>query len=212
MNASDLRSMNESPFPALSGFEHFNRYWLQQRNCFAVKVKPGEYYVTRNNEAITTILGSCVAACIRDPVTGIGGMNHFILPSSMSNKSSDWSDSARYGANAMEMLINTIMKFGGVKERLEIKITGGGRMVQGMSDIGEQNVKFVTQYLIDEGFDIASVDAGGPHPRNVVYLPQQGRLLVKKLATLHNKKLLAVESKLKEQLAAKPVGGDVELF
>ncbi|MGY8871170.1 MAG: chemoreceptor glutamine deamidase CheD [Pseudomonadales bacterium] len=207
-----LAPTGEQSQRVLPGFENFNRYWLESRSCFAVKIKPGEYYVTQSNEAITTILGSCVAACVRDPITGVGGMNHFILPFAESNRATDWSDSSRYGAYAMETLINAVMKFGGVKERLEIKITGGGRMVQGMSDIGEQNIRFVTQYLLDEGFDILSADVGGEQPRNVVYLPQEGRMLVKKLATLHNKKLLAAESNFKNRLAAEPIGGDVELF
>lgn len=207
-----MAPVGANPQPVLPGFEGVNRYWLEQRNCFAVKVKPGEYYVTRSNEAITTILGSCVAACVRDPVTGIGGMNHFIFPSVDSSRETKWPDSARYGAYAMETLINTIMKFGGSRGRLEIKITGGGRMVQGMSDIGKQNIRFVTQYLRDEGFDILSEDTGGENPRNVVYFPKQGRLLVKKLATLHNVKLLAAEKNFKDKLAIQPIGGDVELF
>lgn len=203
---------SELPQPTLPGFEHFNRYWLHQRSCFAVKIKPGEFYVTKRHEAITTVLGSCVAACIRDPVAGVGGMNHFILPASDDNRAATFTDSTRYGAYAMEKLINEVMKHGGRKERLEIKIVGGGSMVRGMTDIGDQNVRFVMQYLNYEGFKISSADIGGEHPRNVIYLPQEGRLWVKKLGTLHNNKLFEAESKLKKQLASSHTGGEVELF
>ncbi|WP_372738648.1 chemoreceptor glutamine deamidase CheD [Neptunomonas sp.] len=212
MSYRDVFQRSESPRQTLPGFEHFNRFWLQQRSCFAVKIKPGELYVTNTNEAITTLLGSCVAACVRDPVAGIGGMNHFLLPASDDDRVAALSDATRYGAYAMEKLINEIMKHGGRKERLEIKIAGGGNMVRGMTDIGDQNVRFVTQYLNYEGFDIASADTGGEHPRNVVYLPQEGRLLVKKLGTIHNSKLFEVESRLKQRLASSQIGGAVELF
>lgn len=203
---------SEPPRPALPGFEHFNRYWLQQRSCYAVKIKPGEFYVTKSHEAITTVLGSCVAACIRDPIAGVGGMNHFILPASDDHRAATFTDSTRYGAYAMEKLINEILKHGGRKERLEIKIVGGGSMVRGMTDIGNQNARFVMQYLNYEGFYVTSADIGGEHPRNVVYLPQEGRLLVKKLGTLHNSKLFEAESRLKRQLASSHTGGAVELF
>ena len=202
----------ESPQASLPGFEYFNRYWLQQCSCFAVKIKPGEFYVTNNHEAVTTVLGSCVTACIRDPVTGVGGMNHFLLPDFEDHRNTPFSDSARYGAFAMEKLINEVIKHGGQKKRLEVKIVGGGSMVRGMTDIGYQNVMFVMQYLSDEGLDITSADIGGERPRSVVYLPREGRLLVKKLKTLHNSKLFAVESKLKRQLASSLTGGTVELF
>ncbi len=212
MSDRKITQSRESPQASLPGFEHFNRYWLQQRSCFAVKIKPGEFYVTNNHEAITTVLGSCVTACIRDPVTGIGGMNHFLLPDTDDHRNTPFSDSARYGAFAMEKLINEVLKHGGYKQRLEVKIVGGGRMVRGMTHIGDQNVKFVMQYLEDEGLDITSADIGGEHPRSVVYLPREGRLLVRKLETLYNSQLLEAESRLKQQLASSHTGGTVELF
>jgi len=201
-----------APQASMPGFEHFNRYWLEQCSCFAVKIKPGEFYVTNHHEAVTTVLGSCVTACIRDPVSGVGGMNHFLLPDTDDHRNAPFSDSTRYGAFAMEALINEVIKHGGYKKRLEVKIVGGGSMVRGMTDIGNQNVMFVMQYLNDEGLDITSADIGGEHPRSVVYLPREGRLLVRKLGTLHNSKLFAAERQLKRKLASSHTGGTVELF
>ncbi|WP_206064601.1 chemoreceptor glutamine deamidase CheD [Neptunomonas sp. XY-337] len=208
--SSIARPAGMEPAPSLIGFEHYHRYWFRKCNCFAVKIKPGEFYVTRSAEAITTVLGSCVAACVRDPVAGVGGMNHFILPDS--DTGGALSESSRYGAYAMEQLINEVMKFGGVRERLEIKVTGGGNMMQGMSDIGALNAQFVTDYLRMEGFHIVSSDLGGDNPRNVAYLPMEGRMLVKKLATLHNSKLLAAEGQYQQRIDTGAVGGEVELF
>lgn len=206
-----LTPEGQYPQPALVGFEGFRRYWLKKMNCFAVKVKPGEFYVTRNQEALTTVLGSCIAACIRDPFVGIGGMNHFILPNDGGNQMA-LSDSTRYGSYAMEQLINEIMKFGGRRERMEVKITGGGNMMPGSNDIGAQNIQFVEEYLRYEGLNVVSSDVGGLQPRNVIYLPAEGRMLVKKLATIHNSKLLAAEGKFQKQIESDQVGGDVELF
>ena len=212
MSYTAMTPAGEYPQATLPGFEHYQRYWFRKGECFAVKIKPGEFYVTRNNEAITTVLGSCVAACVRDPVVGIGGMNHFILPSVEAHSSAPLIESARYGAYAMEQLINEILKFGGRRERLEVKISGGGNMIRGMSDIGEQNVKFISEYLQYEGLKIISSDVGGIQPRSIAYLPLEGRLLVKKLATLHNDRLMEAEEKFQRKIEAETTAGDVELF
>ena len=122
----------------LRGFNDINRYWDKTHDTFAAKILPGEYYVTANNEAIVTVLGSCVSACIRDKVFGIGGMNHFMLPINKNMSDIDiaaMSNAGRYGNFAMEKMINDILKNGGTRENLEVKIFGGGRVLKDMKNI-----------------------------------------------------------------------------
>ena len=125
--------------------------------------------VTRNNEMVTTVLGSCVAACVRDRKTRVGGMNHFLLPADRAAGES-WSSAARYGSYAMEALINEVLKHGGARNRLEIKLFGGARMVAGLSDVGQQNIEFVQKYLRTEQLSPDVEDVGGDRARVVAVL------------------------------------------
>ena len=201
---------------SLSGFEHIGRYWDAKHNVFAAKIIQGQYYVSTADEMITTVLGSCVAACVRDPQLGIGGMNHFMLPGD--EKISDrWQDSpvnvmARYGTVAMERLINTILAQGGQRKNLEIKLFGGGRVLNIGTDIGRLNIDFARQYLLKEGFRAASEDLGGIHPRKIMYFPSTGRAFVKKLLKLHNDTLVKRERRYYDQLKNMPEQHEVELF
>ena len=189
--------------PALLGFDKINRYWDKQRSIHAAKILPGEYYVTRANELVTTVLGSCVSACIRDPINRVGGMNHFMLPMKDSRSQSsqvDVSAAARYGNVAMEYLINAILKYGGKRKNLEFKIFGGGRVLAQMTDVGERNIKFIRQYLRTEGFRVAAEDTGDIYPRKVVYNPFTGKASVKKLRSAHNNTISSRELKYRNEL------------
>lgn len=134
--------LQKSP-ACLPGLEHVNRYWDKTHQCFAAKILPGEYYVSMHNELITTVLGSCIAACIRDVKMGIGGMNHFMLPMGCEVEhlgKTHLTSATRYGNFAMEILINEIIKAGGDRKRMEVKLFGGGRVLSSMStmDIGKR--------------------------------------------------------------------------
>jgi chemotaxis protein CheD len=202
----------------LKGFTHIKRYWDRTRNCYAAKILPGEYYVTTHKEVLTTVLGSCVSACIRDPVFGIGGMNHFMLPKAKEGTTADdWrtrylSAETRYGSFAMEQLINDIQKHGGVRNNLEVKVVGGGRILASMTDIGRRNIEFVRDYLAIEGLSIAGEDLGDIYPRKVLYYPLSGKVQVKKLRSLHNKTIVDRETHYLEDLDRDPAIGEVELF
>jgi chemotaxis protein CheD len=209
---SSVHALNPPPGEPLIGFNHFQRQWFKKEQCYSVKIKPGEYYVTREHEAIITLLGSCISACVCDPVTGIGGMNHFILPENDRFQNLAQSETARYGVFAMEQLINEILKHGGQRHRLEAKITGGGQMIPGMSDVGDQNIRFVKMFLQTEGIRLISQDVGGEYGRRVAYLPLQNRLLVKRMPTLHNSRLYVAENKFRHQIEQHNDGSDVELF
>lgn len=212
MISSTVRNKNNLPV-VLPGFVHINRYWDPHEACYAAKILPGQYYVTLHGEMVVTVLGSCVSACIRDRVFGIGGMNHFMLPSGGATESTvGTDDAARYGIYAMELLINEILKNGGIKKNLEVKITGGGRMLANMSDIGKRNIEFVRQFLAMEGLAIAAEEVGDIYPRKVYYHPDTGKVRVKKLRSMHNDTVSDREREYMEELKKSAGSGDVELF
>lgn len=203
--------------PTLPGFEHVRRSWNNNYQSYAARILPGEYYVTRNDEGVYTTLGSCISACIRDRMLGIGGMNHFMLPSTGAAEADAWkassqSSATRYGNYAMEHLINEIMRNGGKRQNLEVKIFGGGRILENMTDVGERNIAFVRDYLQLEGLQVVSEDVGSIYPRMVVYFPSSGRARVKRLRSLHTNTIVKQEISYIDTLKSKPVTGDIELF
>jgi chemotaxis protein CheD len=203
--------------PALPQFAHVSRYWDSEHGCYAARLLPGEYYVTTQHEMIATVLGSCVSACIRDPRIGVGGMNHFMLPLDASQGTSAWgaavSAATRYGNVAMERLINDILKLGGRRENLELKLTGGGRVLAAMStDIGARNIEFVRQYVQDEGFNVVGEDLGDIYPRKVHYFPDSGKIRVKRFSAAKDETWMDRERNYLRELDSTPIGGEVELF
>jgi chemotaxis protein CheD len=189
-----------------------NRYFDRKFESEAVKVLPGEYFVTSTNVLMVTVLGSCVSACIRDREKGIGGMNHFMLADS--GEASAVSASARYGTYAMEILINHLMKLGAKKSSLEAKVFGGGRVMEKLTSsmVGERNSEFVMRFLSTEGIAVAAQDLLDVYPRKVYFFPHTGRVLVKKLVRMHNDTLIRREKEYAARLTEAPVAGDVELF
>jgi chemotaxis protein CheD len=140
-------------------------------------------------------------------------MNHFMLPHS--EKPGSWggaSNAARYGTYAMETLINDILKAGGDRDRLEVKAFGGGKILTKLTDIGQQNIRFLLEFLRFEGLQLRSHDLGDIYPRKVIYHPDTGRAQMKKLRTLHNETIVAREKTYLRELDGKPQAGDVELF
>ncbi len=207
------RKCTSKPLP---GFESINRYWDRQHEMPAAKILPGEYYVTDKEEIVTTVLGSCVSACVRDRVFGIGGMNHFMLPVSEGGVWGGATDVAstatRYGNFAMEHMINDILKHGGHRKNLELKLFGGGQIINAMTDIGKRNIEFVLDYVATEGLAVSGQDMGGPYPRKIIYFPASGRVRVKKLKNMHNDTIVQREQQYKHELEVKPVEGGIELF
>lgn len=175
----------------------------------AVKVLPGEYFVSAEDLLITTVLGSCVAACIWDSKTKSGGMNHFMLPDGGGD------GLGRYGSYAMELLINALMKRGARREDLQAKIFGGAQVVAGFTtmNVGERNTQFVLDYLAAERIPVISQDVRDVYPRRVCFFPISGRALVKRLAGVGPDALAAEERRLREANASSLIrGGSVDLF
>lgn len=201
--------MRRLPTPTRPGFEHVHRFLSAEGETLA-KILPGELYVTEPPELITTLLGSCVAACIRDPTFGVGGMNHFMLPDSDPLEGAD--RQGRYGAYAMEQLINEVIKAGGRRERLEVKIFGGGRVGTSRARIGEENVAFVERYLAREGFKVSARHVGGSLARKLIYDPGSGRARVMVLPPLELGRVWDRERAYQKELNAVDVSGGIELF
>ncbi|WP_066706850.1 chemoreceptor glutamine deamidase CheD [Curvibacter delicatus] len=176
----------------------------------AVKVLPGEYFVSSEDLVIMTVLGSCIAACIWDNKMRIGGMNHFMLPDG------DGADgSGRYGSYAMELLINEMIKLGARRETMQAKVFGGGAVMAGFTtmNVGERNTKFVLDYLATERIPVVSQDVLDIHPRKVCFFPVTGKVLVKRLAHSHPESLVVEERRGNAALVAKSTaGGSVDLF
>ena len=196
----------------LPGFEHISRYWDDNLKVVTARIQPGELYVSRHDEMINTVLGSCISACISDLSAGIGGMNHFMLPDEGTTGSGFGAQAARYGLHAMEQLINTIMKHGGDRRNLQVKIFGGGRMIAKMGDVGARNIKFIHNYLREEGLSILAEDVGAIYPRKVNYFPLTGRVLMKRLRPLHNQTIADREIEVMQKQVEKPRSHDVEFF
>lgn len=201
---------------AEAGFiEHFatNRYFDRTFDCDAVKVLPGEYFVTTADMVLVTVLGSCVSACVRDREKGLGGMNHFMLPDAQRGDGM-LSTSARYGAYAMEVLVNHLIKLGARRNHLEAKVFGGGRVMSSLraSQVGERNASFVLDYLDTERIPVVAKDLLDVYPRKVYYFPATGRVMMKKLVRVHNDTLIQREREYEARLSRDEVSGDIELF
>lgn len=188
-------------------------YFEPKIGARAVSVLPGRHAVIDEAElCVTTLLGSCVAACIRDVESGVGGLNHFLLPGE--DREDGKSRSMRYGVHAMEVLINDVLKRGGRKDALEAKIFGGANVIDTASEdtIGARNGRFVQRYLKTEGIRIAATDVGGDRARRVYFFPSTGRVSVMRLAPAETRSMGASESRLRLAARRAPAAGGVELF
>lgn len=199
------------------GFEEIlspTLYFDREHNCEAAKILPGEYFATARDMLLVTVLGSCVCACIRDRDSGIGGMNHFMLPDTGLEQNNPLGASARYGIYAMEILINQLLKMGAKRHNFEAKVFGGGAVLRGftIANIGERNAEFVLKFLRTEKIFIAAQDLLDIYPRKVYYFPKTGLVRIKKLKQVHNDTIISRESDYVRRLHYAKMEGDVELF
>lgn len=178
-----------------------NFYFDQRLNIEAVKLSPGEYFVTTQDMVLSTVLGSCISACLYDQQSKIGGMNHFMLPSS-ENSSEFSNECARFGGYAMHILIRELLKNGARKQNLVAKVFGGGNVQPAMvtSMIGSQNAKFVKKYLAEQAIPILAEDLEGFYPRKLHFFPRSGRVLLKKLYVSRNSTIAEREQDYSRQL------------
>lgn len=176
----------------------------------AVKVLPGEYFVSNEDIMIMTVLGSCIAACIWDVKARAGGMNHFMLPDGAGE-----GGGGRYGSYAMELLINKLLKSGARRETMQAKVFGGAQVMAGFTsmNVGERNTQFVLDYLLTEHIPVVSQDVLDIHPRKVCFFPITGKALVKRLAPAHSETLAVEERKGNVvSVVRSTAGGSIDLF
>jgi chemotaxis protein CheD len=176
-----------------------------------VRVQAGEFFATDRDVSIVTVLGSCVAACVRDRVSGIGGMNHFMLPRCRDDGVA--SAPARYGVNAMELLINELVHLGARRSNLEAKVFGGGAVLSTVTsiDVGRMNADFVCGFLREERIPVVASDLRGTLSRKVKFLPASGRAFVQGLGR-GSRAAIEEEVRYAERLRELPQGGSVEYF
>lgn len=201
---SDAAAGDEGKRPATYLDRHFN--------LPAAKIGPGEFYATQRDMLIVTVLGSCVSACIRDPEAQVGGMNHFMLPHHGSDPDGPVSESARYGAYAMEVLVNHLLALGAKRPRMQAKVFGAGRIVPGMSDIGARNAKFALEYLERERIPVLAQDLGRNEASKVYFFPQSGRVLVKRLRSLRNNTVIERDRSYASRLDSLNLEKPADLF
>lgn len=183
----------------LPNFSHIMRYWDAPRKHVIAKILPGQVYVTKSHEVITTTLGSCIAVCMRDPINKIGGMNHFKLPAADGRLRS--SNDANYGRYAMDLLINEIMKNGGLRQNLECQVFGGGRVIPSIdSDIGDINIIFINQYLKEERLPVIHRDTGGASGIQVYFHPITGHTYSTRLDGSVTEKIRLEERRYMQQI------------
>ena len=193
--------------------EATNFYYDHTHRIDAVKLLPGEYYVTNRDMLIVTVLSSCVSACIRDPLCNLAGMNHFMLPEGPVDDGVV-SASARYGSFAMELLINQLLKLGARRNGLEAKVFGGGNVLRGLSatNVATRNAEFVMAYLETEKIPVVARDLGGTQPRKIYQFVKNGRVRVKRLGSMANDTLFQRERDYRSRLVVTEPAGEVELF
>jgi chemotaxis protein CheD len=187
------------------------RYGLE-----VVEIFPGEYHATRSSRIISTVLGSCVSVALRDPANGISGMNHFMLPGSLSGERIYLSRTGKYGMYAMELLINEMIKLGGRKACFTAKVFGGGKVLSALAgkagSVSESNVTFALAYLQEEGIPIASSDVGGFSGRRILYFTEDARVLLKRLSKAEEKPVEEEELSYFSTLRKEDKKAEVTLF
>jgi chemotaxis protein CheD len=189
-------------------------YFDQRFNARIINVAPGgQALASTKGEVLSTVLGSCVAACLRDPGLDLGGMNHFLLPGDGGADASS-PDDMRFGVTSMELLINALLKRGAVRSRLEAKVFGGAAMIGERSEasVGARNAAFVLRFLGREGIPVAAQDLGGTTPRRANYEPATGRAWVNRLAPLRAEAIAEDEQAYRQSILRRRSAPDLEVF
>ena len=209
MNLSETAARVHGDGDAVQRQSHFDR----GADATAIWIFQGDFYVSaRPDLFLTTVLGSCIAVCMRDPVAGCGGMNHFLLPDAEDRSEHYPSLALRYGSYSIERLINAILSRGGKRERLEIKAFGGANVLNGASDVGSRNVDFIEHYFAKERLSLRAVDLRGNLPRKLRYFPTTGRAQVCNLKNGEADDAIRSEANMRTKMVFSKISGGVEVF
>lgn len=186
-------------------------YYDPEFKAYVVPVVLGHHRISsRADDMLVTTLGSCIAACLHDPVTRVGGMNHFLLPGAPSEGGIGLA--TRYGGVAMERLINDLLTRGAHKERLEVKLFGGARVIESSMDIGVSNAAFVLDFVQREGLRLTGSDLGGSTGRRVHFFPTTGKAMRRLVRPETERETVSQELDYLRALKQAPLEGDVEVW
>jgi chemotaxis protein CheD len=209
MSANQISDVADMKDELSNRTSHFDR----SLGATAIWIFQGDFYVSsRADLFLTTVLGSCVAVCIRDAIAGCGGMNHFLLPDAENRDDNSPSLALRYGSYSIERLINAILSRGGKRERLEVKVFGGANVMSGMSDVGSRNVDFIEHYFAKERLSLNAVDLRGKFPRKLRYFPTSGRAQVCTLKDNEAAEVISSETMMRKKIEFSKISGKVEIF
>jgi chemotaxis protein CheD len=189
-------------------------YYDHRFNARIINVAPGnQETASAPGHVLSTVLGSCVAACLRDPLAGVGGMNHFLLPGDGADAAPS-TDDMRFGVASMEVLINALIKKGASRQRLEAKVFGGATLmgVSTLTSVGARNAAFVLRFITREGITLAAQDMGGTFPRRANYEPATGRAWVNRLDTPRAAGIVASEASYRQSIVQRNHAADLEVF
>jgi len=185
---------------------------LKMKNHISIHI--GEYYASSEPAVIHTVLGSCVTVCLFDPLNRVGGMNHILMPGKVDMKC--FNSAARYGVNAMELLINRIMTLGGDRCGLVAKVFGGAHVISAISrenGMGRKNVEFAFEFLKKEEIRIISQDLGGTDSRKIFFHTDTGDVFLKRIPPILQTRMAQEEAlKLKRMQKAAYKSGEITLF
>ncbi len=180
-------------------------YTSKKRGVTFAKVQPGQFYVCSNGTEITTVLGSCIAACIFDLKAGVGGLNHFMLPQDLNadyHKDSETvQPSSRFGENAMENMLKQLMLAGAQRKNLQAKVFGGAKVLDISSNIGQLNIAFADSYFKRENIRVVASDVGGNLPRKLIFEPRTGKVHVNRLRNAYFEHVANKERHYLDQLS-----------
>jgi len=200
---------------AADGQEATLRYRERAFDTPAIRVLPGEFHATREDIALTTTLGSCIAACIDDPVARVGGMNHFMLPDGAGARAGgSASESARFGVFAMEVLLNRLYAMGASRRRLRARVFGGAHVLPGVSAsrVGSRNAEFVRDFLRQESIELIGERLDGSDALKVCFFPATGRAWARPLPVADAGGVRHLEAQHAKRIRYQPACGDIELF
>lgn len=209
--------MNRKKHPAIEGYEHVPRTWNSEFSMYSANVVPGEFYITDGEECIKTTLGSCISCCVWDQKNGVGGLNHFMLPTFNSSASTqkEASQLGKEGCWAMEFLVNGILLHGGERCNLAIKMFGGAQLIKGLrgAKVGQKNIHFIEEYVSRESLCVAAKDLGGQYGRTIFFFPKTGRVKLNRLSHSQDKEILREENNYAGRINKKPPqAGEIEIF
>ena len=177
-----------------------------------VTIHIGGLRVSREPLIIDTVLGSCIAACLYDPVSAVGGMNHFMLPEGFDP---DNPASTRYGVHAMELLITEVMRLGGQRRRFQAKVFGGGHVLnirESLDGVPQRNIDFARRFLSTEQIPVMNEDVGGYQARRVLFHAHTGKVFLKRLGGYDAARTAEEEMVYLISLKKQKLDGDVTLF